>query len=364
MHTRVLVVGGGPAGSTAARLLAVSGLDVILIEKDLRYNKPCGGGIPSGVFAEFGIPVNIPHHCVESLRVVFPSDRRLDIPLNGGSIIVVERQTFDSMLRGLAEKAGAQVIEGMFLNVRTDERRLVSEVLINGRYEKIESEYLIASDGVNSRVRRSLGISPSGFVYTHSSRVNGGRKDVCEFWFSSKHAPGSYSWIFPKGESISVGTGVSDAKRSDEYFKRFLKRAGIDGSSVERPRGYKIPLWDDKLYNEGRVLFAGDSASQVMPFTFEGIYYAMKSGEFAVRAVINNNPSLYRKLWRQRFYSRFRLMNKIKDFFLSDDSRMERLYDVFSMPEVQDISMKLWLRKEAKQESLFSYINIFRKFLH
>ncbi|GBE36524.1 hypothetical protein BMS3Bbin07_00671 [bacterium BMS3Bbin07] len=129
-------------------------------------------------------------------------------------------------------------------------------------------------------------------------------------------------------------------------------------------RGYKVPLWKNGLYNMGNILFVGDSATQVMPFTYEGIYYAMKSGEFAAEAIINNRLSLYRKLWRKRFLSRFMLMRTLESVFLRNDAGAERLFDMFSRTDVQEASMRLWLRKDAGRGSLLSYVNLFRKFLH
>jgi len=378
MRTQVLVVGGGPAGATAARRLSESGIEVILAEKDLRHRKPCGGGIVSSALEELGIPRKIAHRTVNTIRFVSPSGRRLDIPLKGGEILVVDRRAFDSLLRDLAGASGARVLEGEFSGVQSTGGRLRSRVLINGGTEIIESDYLVASDGVNSRVRSSLGLESPQYVFTLSSPVGGLETDACEFWFGSEHAPSSYSWVFPRVDEgphvpgagppaggCSVGTGISHRCGRDarSFFQRFLERLNIDPRGVDA-RGYKVPVWKNGLYNKGNILFVGDAATQVMPFTYEGIYYAMKSGEFAAEAIINNRPSLYGKLWRRRFLSRFRLMRTLEGVFLRDDAGAERLFDIFSRSDVQEASMRLWLRKDASRGSLLSYINLFRKFLH
>ena len=172
MRTQVLVVGGGPAGATAARRLAGAGIEVILVEKDiLHHRKPCGGGIASTAFEELEIPRNIPHRIVNTIRFVSPSGRKLNIPLKGGEILVVDRMAFDSLLRSLAGASGAQVLEGEFSGFQSRDGKLKSRVLINGETEIIESDYLIASDGVNSRVRSSLGLKSSGYVFTLSFSV-------------------------------------------------------------------------------------------------------------------------------------------------------------------------------------------------
>ncbi len=369
VRTGVLVIGGGPSGATAARRLSEAGIDVVLLEKDLHRRKPCGGAIPSSAFDELDIPLKMPHRRVERIRFVSPSDRRLDIELKGGCIIVVDRGGFDSMLRHLAMVAGTQVLEGEFVDLRARNGRLVSTVRIGGRPRVIESDYLISSDGVNSRVRRALGLGAVSSAYTISCEIEGLRSDVCEFWFSTEHASRFYSWVFPRvdplgeGALSTVGTGVKEGGKGRLYLERFLRRLKIVIDDEITPRGFRIPLWEDGPYRAGNVLFVGDAASQVMPFTYEGIYYAMKSGEFAAEAVINGRPSLYRKLWRGRFYSRFRLMRTLERVFLQSNGMVERLLDIFSRPEVQEASMQLWLKKDPDRGSLLSYINLFRKFL-
>ncbi len=369
MRTQVLVVGGGPAGATAARRLAASGKEVMLVERDISFRKPCGGGIASSALDELDIPRDVPHRVVRTIRFVSPSGRVLDIPLRGGEILVVDRRAFDSLLRRLAAEAGAEVVEGEFTGLQSRKRRgLKSRVLIDGEAVTVESDYLIASDGVNSRVRRAAGLDPSDYVFTLSAPVSGLETDACEFWFGSEHAPSSYSWVFPRvdGDSAggcSVGTGISYGRDARAYFGRFLDRLGISAEGVTA-RGYKVPSWKHGPYTAGRVLFAGDAAAQVMPFTYEGIYYAMKSGAFAAEAVAGGRLSLYGKLWRRRFLSRFRLMRTLEGVFLRNDAGAEKLFDIFCRPEVQEASMRLWLRKEAGRGSLLSYINLFRKFLH
>ncbi len=363
MKRNILIVGGGPAGATAARLLAHEGRDVLLIEKDLSHRKPCGGGIPSGGLDDLGLNLDIPHWKVKEIKVFFPSGRNLRIPLRGGEIDIVERPLFDRTLRDMAEKEGAEVKEGMFLNLHEDGGEVISTVKIDGEVREIRSDYLIAADGVNSRVRQALGLGRGKTVYTYSSRLEGRQASACEFWFGNIHAPKFYSWVFPKGNALSIGTGSENPKEAKKAFERFLRRAGFSPVNVKKARGYMIPQWEDGPYRLGNVFFVGDAAGQVMPFTYEGIYYAMKGAEFLSEAIIENRPGLYRKLWRKRFYGRFNLMRRLETVFLRNDEQMERLFSIFSRKEVQEISMRLWLKKDADRGSLLSYLNIFRKYL-
>jgi len=372
LRAQALVIGGGPAGSTAARFLAQGGIDTLLIERNTSFIKPCGGGIPSTSFHELGIPEYTIRRRIDSIKVVSPKGDTLHIKLTGGFIAIVERGDFDSVLRAEAEKAGAMVLNAEFRRFIDAGKTVTAEVMSGGKTINVRADYVIAADGVNSRARAALNIRPVPSFLTLSDKIKGDA-DICEFWFGSSHAPGFYSWVFPQKEGISVGTGSLDPHRIKALYQRFLEKRGLGTGTrcgcqgtqhVERSvRGYRLPLWQGDIYNLGRVLFAGDAAGQVMPLSYEGIYYAMKSGELAAVAIISKRIGDYRRLWERRFHARFSLMKRLWAFFLKDDSRAERLVQLHRRPEVQEASMKLWLRKDEGKGSLMSYINIFRGYI-
>lgn len=361
LRTKVLVIGGGPAGSTAARFLAKEGIDTILIERNLSFVKPCGGGVSSTAFDELDIPKKTIKKEVNKIRFVSPRGEALDIELKGGFLAMVDRGEFDSVLRHEAGRVGAELVEGEFKRFVDAGASVIAEISIDGENYNIKADYVVAADGVNSRVRAALGIRPVPSVYTISERIKGETLDLCEFWFGASHAPRFYSWVFPKAEGISAGTGCLEPGGLKSLWQRFIERRGLrpEGSI----RGYRVPLWKDDLCNKGNILFAGDAAGHVMPLTYEGIYYAMKAGELAARTIIEGRPADYRKLWRKRFHKRFLLMKRLGDYFLRDDDSAERLVAIYKRYEVQEASMRLWLRKDSGKEGLISYINFFRKFL-
>lgn len=360
LTAKVLVIGGGPAGATAAKLLAESSINVILLEKNLSFVKPCGGGLSLNAFDELGIPKNIIKKEVKSIRIISPKGEYVDIELKGGSIAIIERGEFDKALRNLAQERGAKVIEGEFTRFFHDRNYLV-EANVGGTKSEIISEYIIAADGVNSKVRTALGIKPSQSFFTASDHIKGLNTDVCEFWFGSSHAPHSYSWAFPTAEGISIGTGGFEQGTINTLFERFKKRKGI--LLEDKKRIYRIPIWKGDLYNKSKVIFAGDSAGHVLPITYEGMYYAMKSGEFAAKAIIKGKVHNYKKLWKARFQKRFIFMDTLGNYFLKDDASAERLVALHRRPEIQEASLRLWLRKDGSKESLLNYIKLFRKLL-
>jgi geranylgeranyl reductase len=362
LNAKVLVVGGGPSGSIAARTLAENGLDVVLLERNLSFIKPCGGGIPYSAFDELSIPKITIKKEVKSIRIVSPVGERVDIKLKSGSLAIVQRGDFDAALRREAEQKGAKVIQGEFIEIISDKRYYKIQANIDDRKSEIFTEYIIAADGINSRVRNALKIKSTQSLFTVSEHIKEIQTEICEFWFASSHTPNFYSWVFPSGDGISIGTSSREPKKINDFFEIFKKRRLINREGQKRI--YRLPIWQGNLYNKGKILFVGDSAGQVLPLTYEGIYYAMKAGSFAARAILEEKVDNYRKLWKARFQKRFILMDKLRNYFLKDDASIEKLVSLHKRPEVQEASERLWLSKDTSKQSLLNYIKIFGKFLH
>ncbi|MGD0883928.1 MAG: NAD(P)/FAD-dependent oxidoreductase [Thermodesulfovibrionales bacterium] len=367
IRTEVLVIGGGPGGAIAARALARQGLDTLLLEKNLSFVKPCGGGITSTAFDELQLPALPDTKYVDTIKIVSPRDNLVPIRLTGASIAIVRRGDFDSALRREAEKFGARLLEGEFKHFADVGKTVASEVSLDGHNVQVKADYVIAADGVNSRVRAALSIKPVYACLTLTGKIKDEETDCCEFWFSSSHAPRFYSWVFPQKEGISLGTGSLNFREIKMMWQRFLERRALKINETHATgkgislRGYRVPLWQGDLFARGNVLFVGDAAGQVLPLTYEGIYYAMKSGELAATAIAEGKIGNYKKLWEQNFRRRFSLMRRLWEKFLTDDNQAERLVQFCRIPEVQSASMRLWLKKEPGRESLRTYIHILRR---
>ena len=367
IRTSVLVVGGGPAGATAARFLADAGIDTIVAERDFSYIKPCGGGIPSGAIREFDLPEEIIRKKIDKIAIISPGNRRIEISLKGGHICITERGALDATLRSIASGKGAAVIEGEFCGYERYNGSYLSLVRKkNAEMLKIRSDYIIASDGITFSVGRKCGMQRPAFLYTISSHIQPFNSDTCEFWFGTAHASNFYSWVFPSDGTASVGTGSRNQMQLYPLLNKFLQRRfnfmigdNQDKCSLDRPRVFPIPAWRGKPEALGNILFLGDAAASVMPVTYEGIYYAMKSGQLAALAVSQGKANLYPKLWEDRFGRRFSVMNNFRDRFFRSDESIERWVSIHKSPAVQDIAMRLWLQKEPGSHRLVEYLKAF-----
>lgn len=362
IKTKVLVVGGGPAGSTAASVLATEGTESVLLEKNLSFEKPCGGGIPSLLADSMKIPPQVICSEVSRISLFSPGNNSVDVDLAPYKIFIVDRKSFDRSLREKARSAGADLVEGAFIDTEMKNKYFISTIKTAAGVLRCQSEFIVAADGVNSRVRASQRIRIQRALFTISERTQGVATDACEFWFSSHHSRGFYSWVFPAGEGISVGTGDRRPRDLRKLLDSFIQRRGL-GERPSHFRVYRIPQWDGELYNKNKIIFAGDSAGQVMPLSYEGIYYAVKSGELAARAVLQGNAGTYKKMWKSDFFMLFFILSKLNAYFLKSDASAEKMVDLHKHPEVQQAAKALWLRKEHSAENLRSYAKHLGRFL-
>lgn len=303
MDYDVIIVGAGPAGSTAAKFLAEKGIDVLLLDKhEFPRGKACAGGLTPRVLQRFNY---IEDHMLESY--VFrgtahsPSSRYIAAYESDEYIAaMVLRENFDLALVNLARDAGATFMNSRVKDVRISDR---AEVFLDDG--KMDAEVVIGADGVFSTVARKVGLQPDpqskqiALCILEEFDVG---EDVVERLFTSKRvahiyflsdgAPG-YAWIFPKKDHLNIGLGCARSKLKSNirelyggYIQKF-KEDGIipDDIEVERPKIWGVPIRPlRKIYGD-RVVLCGDAAGFANPISGEGIYYAMRSGEFAANTI-------------------------------------------------------------------------------
>jgi digeranylgeranylglycerophospholipid reductase len=297
----VLVVGGGPAGLTAAQAAAARGADVLLVETHREIGKPllCAEGVSLG-----GLSLTIEPDdswiCsrVTGARLFAPSGRSVyvDHP-NAG--FMIDRTKFEPFLANLAMDAGAEVVTGC----RADNPSAsnchfnVIELVRNGGSSQVEFGVLIAADGVESVVARKAGlvgpVLPSHLATCAQYRLEGIEIDptVPEIHFDFRIAPGGYMWVFPKGSaSANVGLGLvpTMGKGMDPFrqLKIFLDKRFGKYKVTGRAMGI-VPVFEGrKTMVRGNVLAVGDAARLLDSLTGAGIVTALHSGMLAGRAAV------------------------------------------------------------------------------
>lgn len=196
----------------------------------------------------------------------------------------------------MAVKNGTKLYYGRFKGF--EEKKAVIEI----NKEKLLFDYdiLIAADGVNSTVRKALNLGSIPKTITHYARIDK-QINTCEFYFDEKLGGKYYAWEFPHVNKTHIG---SVDKNSFDNFCKFL-------NVNVKPKGYFIPIWQEGIIiQKDNIYFVGDAAGQVMPMSFEGIYYAVHSAKILTDSIINNLD--YEKEWNRRFLKEFKFMKFIE----------------------------------------------------
>lgn len=380
-----VVVGGGPAGATAATDLARQGHRVLLLERGGRI-KPCGGAIPPRLIEEFGIPHHLLVARINSARMISPADKRVDMPINGGFVGMVDRDVFDPWLRDRARAAGAEVRTGTFEGMqRTDDGKVTvtyRQVDAQGeaRISEARTAAVIGADGAKSKVARQsvpdADKIPCVAAYHEivESPPMGGNADFdgrrCDVWYQGRLSPDFYAWVFPHGDKTSIGVGTAQRGYSLRGAVRELRESiGLEGSTTVRCEGAPIPLRPLKRWDDGRnVVLAGDAAGVVAPASGEGIYYAMAGGRFAAEAVMEflstANPVALRQA-RKRFMRShgkvFWVLGMMQRFWYANDKRRERFVSICRDPDVQYLTWEAYMHKRLVKARPAAHMRIFFK---
>jgi geranylgeranyl reductase len=379
----VVVVGGGPAGATAAHDLAQLGRSVLLLDKAGRI-KPCGGAIPPQVMKDFAIPESLLVARATAARMVSPKSRQVDMPIDGGFVGMVDREVFDEWLRDRALRAGATRRTGAFeaLGHDADGSAIVSYVVPGDGEpvrETVRARVVIGADGARSAVASAAmpGEDRTKYVFAYHEIVrspaadgvpfDGGR---CDIHYDGKISPDFYGWVFPHGNTISVGVGSAEKGFSLRQACGSLRAiAGLDGMQTIRREGAPIPLKPLKRWDNRRnVVLAGDAAGVVAPASGEGIYYAMTGGRLAAEAADSfcrtgdvRALATARKRFMKAHGRVFWILGIMQHFWYSSDKRRERFVSICRDRDVQRLTWEAYMYKKLVKADHAAHIKIFLK---
>jgi geranylgeranyl reductase len=382
----VVVVGGGPAGATAACDLAEKGRSVLLLDKAGRI-KPCGGAIPPRLIRDFAIPDELLCAKVTSARMIAPSAREVDMPIDGnGYVGMVNRESFDEWLRERAADAGAERRRGEFERLSRDDDG-VSRVHYSARpaagetagAESVRARIVIGADGAVSGVARAA-IPDAGkvpFVFAYHEIVRSPEPGVanfdpkrCDVVYDGRFSPDFYSWVFPHGDTTSIGTGSAHKGFSLRGSVASLRdHIGLADAATIRKEGAPIPLKPLKRWDNGRdVIVVGDAAGCVAPASGEGIFYAMASARFAAEAVeeaLRTGDAAALGLARRQFMKAhgrvFWILGIMQWFWYRNDRLRERFVSMCQDKDVQRLTWESYMNKELVRKDPMAHVRIFFK---
>ena len=290
-----MVVGAGPAGSTAALRLAREGASVLLVDR-ARFprDKPCGGGLTIRAVRQLPCPVD---SVVEDVVDRFELRLRYGSPCTRGRrgrplVLMTQRRRLDAYLVDRAVEVGADFRDGVRVrDLQADEDGFTA--LVGER--PVRAAALIGADGANGTTARALGfagalelgVAIEGNVpYGAVSREKYRGRAYVEFGT----VPGGYTWIFPKAGHVNVGAGGWGFAGPElrAYLARLLREHRIDEGDVEDIRGHRLPMRHAGApLARGRALVVGDAAGLVDPLSGDGMYEAFVSARLGAAAVLD-----------------------------------------------------------------------------
>ena len=356
----VIVVGGGPAGATAVRVLGEAGISTLLLDKSaFPRDKPCGGGISARVMPRFpylesalaGIPVN----WVGKIYFEAPSGVAVDYCSEDPLYLMIRRAEFDNLLFSLGTKHVDCVAPALVRKLDFHEDGVTLHADVAGDTKEYRAKIILGCDGANSIVARACGLR-SGTVKneyaidmmeeTPYSELTLAERDRMYVYYGYQGSYG-YSYVFPKMSHLNLGIGCKldhylAGMRGAQYAHH---RQFVDGlitqklltgaSNKANFRAFPLPISgpSPRTYAE-RTLLCGDAGGFVNAFTAEGIYYAMVSGELAAQTAMDavrakdtssNRLSRYEQSWKNEIGQDLSKSVSIQRLLLADLRRVDRI---------------------------------------
>ncbi|MES2143835.1 MAG: geranylgeranyl diphosphate reductase [Pseudomonadota bacterium] len=376
MTLDVFVVGGGPSGATAAWDLARAGHKVALLDRAGRI-KPCGGAIPPRAILDFDIPDHLLVAKVETARMISPTGRSVDIHIENGFVGMVDREDFDEFLRVRAITAGADRLTGTYLRIERDAAgtHVVWRDKATGQEQRTRTRLVIGADGARSVVARDH--VPGGdkipYVIAYHEIVRAPTTVAnydpkrCDVVYDGRISPDFYGWVFPHGDTASIGMGSGvDGVDLKQATADLRASSGLTGCETIRKEGAPIPLHPLDKWDNGRdVVLAGDAAGVVAPSSGEGIYYAMMGGRVAATAAQRflasgkvRDLAVARKLFMKDHKTVFKVLRSMQDAYYRSDERRERFVSLCHDQDVQKLTFEAYMNKKLVAARPLAHLKI------
>ena len=298
---RVAVLGGGPAGAFAAERLASAGLDTVVLDEKLAWEKPCGGALTYKAYSQypFLIQNSTPKRLVTDTCLSAPKAGSVTLTLSQ-PMVIYSRLDLNRMLLERAERAGARLEKAHVVEVR----RAGAGWRIDTRQGALEADFCVVATGARNPLRNV------GTEWTRRDTMRAlgyyvpADQDHIDIQFF-KHFEG-YIWVFPRCGHLSVGICGKDepAQAMRARLEHYMDEKGIPyrGAAFFSHvlPSLEFPAWQRNRVAGDRWVAVGDAGGLCDPMTGEGIYYAIRSADLATQVVIADSHSPADQHWAYR----------------------------------------------------------------
>jgi flavin-dependent dehydrogenase len=319
MHETV-IIGGGPAGSLCASMLAKA-TRVLLLDEKLAWEKPCGGGITHKALVQYPFlrDAQVDRHFVQECEIVAPSGRRVRFHLTQ-AIAIFSRRVLNGLLLDRAKRSGAEVSQARVSAIAGSPGDWRLETTIGD----IQASYIVLAAGARNpfRAQFSTPFAPDDLMVTAGYFVPGTSRAM-QIQFLPRL--NGYVWIFPRSDHYSAGICGSMNGQSTAELRRILEHcltaAGLDfrmGKFYAHilPALTQRSLKDASVAGDGWAM-VGDAAGFTDPITGEGLYYALRSGELLAEAILAGDPARYPTSLKEDFLPELEMAARVANRFFT-----------------------------------------------
>lgn len=357
-------------GATAANTLTTAGVPVIMLERDLTWVKPCGGALPPKAFSEFAIPSSLISRKVRKTMIHSPSERTVEIEVAGlekrtdDYVAMVCREELDPYLRQRAVANGAELIEGKLLELEVASEGVTVTYRAKGSSAKttLPVEAVIGADGAYSTTAELLGLPrlPRCIAIQERIRLPEAKmarwQETADLYLGYEVSPDLYAWAFPKADHLAVGCGAGpgNTAQARQLLANLKQRIApeLAGGEVFLEEAHALPMQPRPHFAFDRVMLVGDAAGLVVGTSGEGIYWAMKSAQYAAQTLIEVLPDVseqtlrrYEKRWWKEYGTMYRFLRWLQKWGYGSERQMEVFTDMCRNKDVQQLTFESYMHK-------------------